>query len=188
MKTKHASFHVEQVRQTLATFDIESVKIPERTTHLLQPLDVAVNKSFKDAMRREWQEWYEKSDVKLTAKGNRQKPSYQEWVNMVSAAVGAIKPESIISGFRSCGLTSCAVDDYHASLKRVMMTPVASGLQEAPDDIADLLDISDAYMSDYENSELRECAVDESTEESENEEFGSQELLFPYDDDDVCNL
>jgi hypothetical protein len=65
------------VHAALASLKVEAVKIPERTTHLLQPLDVAINKSFKDALRERWQYWFEFGPKMLTARGNRQKPSYQ---------------------------------------------------------------------------------------------------------------
>ena len=51
---------------------------------MLQPLDVSLNKPFKDSVWRLWNEWMSSGDVKLTKGGNMMKPDFTlccQWVN-----------------------------------------------------------------------------------------------------------
>ena len=45
------------IRSTLKSLNTEPVVIPGGMTSMVQPLDVAINKPFKDCMRKKWQEW-----------------------------------------------------------------------------------------------------------------------------------
>ncbi|KAJ8272824.1 hypothetical protein GJAV_G00093870 [Gymnothorax javanicus] len=58
------------------------VIIPDRLTGILQPLDVAVNKLFKDRMRQKWVDWLS-GDHSFTAQGNLKRPQLAtvcEWI------------------------------------------------------------------------------------------------------------
>jgi len=39
-------------------------------TSLCQPLDISINKPFKDNLRKEWHEWMVQGDAGVTAAGN----------------------------------------------------------------------------------------------------------------------
>jgi len=45
------------IRSTLKSLNTEPAVIPGGMTSMVQPLDVAINKLFKDRMRKKWQEW-----------------------------------------------------------------------------------------------------------------------------------
>lgn len=45
------------IRSTLKSLNTETAVIPGGMTSMVQPLDVAINKPFKDRMRNKWQEW-----------------------------------------------------------------------------------------------------------------------------------
>ncbi|CAG8853582.1 19399_t:CDS:1, partial [Gigaspora margarita] len=44
--------------------------IPSGLTSICQPLDVAINKPFKDYLRKEWLIWMSKGSARKTPKGN----------------------------------------------------------------------------------------------------------------------
>ena len=46
-----------QTKETLANLGIQLELIPAGTTSLVQPVDVGINKPFKDRLRNEWWKW-----------------------------------------------------------------------------------------------------------------------------------
>lgn len=66
------SFRAHQsnpVRRTLQSLNTEGAVIPGGMTGILQPLDVSVNKPFKDHLRNMWQQWMISGEHTLTASG-----------------------------------------------------------------------------------------------------------------------
>ena len=57
------------IRCTLKSLNTEPVVIPGGMTSMVQPLDVAINKPFKDRMRKKWQEWMLVDQHTFTASG-----------------------------------------------------------------------------------------------------------------------
>ena len=74
---------VDPVIENLQSLKISHKIIPGGFTSALQPLDVSLNKPFKDYYREEWNHWMDSPNPIYTKCGNRQKPSYQELVNWV---------------------------------------------------------------------------------------------------------
>ncbi len=66
----------EAVVADLKKINVESMTIPGGFTSYLQPLDVSINKPFKEFMREEWNDWFANSDPEYTKNRNRKKPSY----------------------------------------------------------------------------------------------------------------
>lgn len=69
-----ASHKVEEVENIQNT---HAVLLPGGCTSLIQPLDVALNKPFKDRMRSQWKRWLDipAAEQQLTKSGNRQRVS-----------------------------------------------------------------------------------------------------------------
>ena len=87
-------FSAHKTQEVLSAFrltGLQSFLIPGGFTHILQPLDVCVNKSVKDLMKAEWEIWFNKPNPIFTKSGNRQKPSYGELLQMVSNVYKAMK-------------------------------------------------------------------------------------------------
>lgn len=101
----YGSHRKPEVINTLKSkYNTTTVFIPPKTTHILQPMDVAVNSPFKAALRGCWENWFRNGEKVYTAKGYRKRPSYQEIVDMVSISLDAIKEETIKKAFRCCGI------------------------------------------------------------------------------------
>jgi len=84
--------------------------LPPRMTHMLQPLDVGINSVFKCALKVAWEDWFSNGKKEYTPKGYRKRPSYQDLVNFVGAAIQKISPETIVRSFESCGIQELGKD------------------------------------------------------------------------------
>ena len=86
--------------------DTELAVIPGGLTSLLQPLDVSLNKPFKDGVRKQWMQWMADGIHKFTATG-RQKKALEELICLwISQAWNAIPSEMIAASFLNCGITN----------------------------------------------------------------------------------
>ncbi|CAG8841736.1 45406_t:CDS:2, partial [Gigaspora margarita] len=67
-------------------------------TLIIQPLDMSINKSFKDRLKKKWHLWISNSKFQLTKQGNLKRPSYEVWNN--------ISAEMIIKLFKKCSISN----------------------------------------------------------------------------------
>ena len=89
--------------------------MPANCTDKLQPLDLSVNKPFKDEMKKRFQEWYAEevqkqltsgtaiSDVKIDTRTSILKPKSANWLIETLDTLSQ-KPEIVINGFRKSGI------------------------------------------------------------------------------------
>ena len=106
--------------------------IPGGLTSKLQPLDIAVNKPFKQFIRQEWDKWMQSGEHDFTPSGRLKRASYSEVCKWVALAWEKITPNTICNGFKKAGIcyqnneTDSATsetgeadkdDDYHFSSK-----------------------------------------------------------------------
>uniref|UniRef100_A0A8C9ZJZ3 Pogo transposable element derived with KRAB domain n=1 Tax=Sander lucioperca TaxID=283035 RepID=A0A8C9ZJZ3_SANLU len=97
---------MEPVKTQLRKMNGDLVIIPGGMTSQLQVLDVVVNKSFKDNLRKRYTEWLLSGDHSLTPTGKLQKPAVHLLCTWILQAWDAISQESIIHGFKKCCISN----------------------------------------------------------------------------------
>ena len=99
----------EAVRQELHRRDIDVAVIPGGLTPLVQPLDVSINRPFKQKMRHSWENWMIEGVPSLTPAGHRRAPTKEMLVCWLVDAWNAIPSDMIEHSFKKCGI-SCNLD------------------------------------------------------------------------------
>jgi len=96
----------DSVKNQLRKMKTELVAIPGEMTSVLQPMDVSVNKPFKDRLRQQYLTWIADPARELTETGKIKHAAPSEVAQWVSAAWKAI-PESInVRSFKKCCISN----------------------------------------------------------------------------------
>ena len=80
--------------------------IPNRMTSVLQPMDVSINKPFKDRLRQQYLTWISDPASELTETGKIKRTAPSEVARWVSAAWKAIPESIIIRSFKNCCISN----------------------------------------------------------------------------------
>ena len=106
------SAHIdEDVRSTFRNeHKTTTAVIPGGLTKKLQPLDISVNRSFKNHVRAEWEKWMSEGIHTFTQTGKMRRATHAEVCDWVVRAWRALKVTSITNGFRKAGITGGAED------------------------------------------------------------------------------
>ena len=96
----------ETVRDAVKENRTDMCVIPGGLTSQLQPLDVCLNKPFKDRVRQMWQDWVCSDAVTTTKSGLPQKPDITLVCRWVKDAWDAIPADMIAKSFRKCGISN----------------------------------------------------------------------------------
>lgn len=78
--------------------------IPGGLTKKLQVLDIAVNKSFKSYLRKEWEQWMISGYHQFTKAGHIKRASYELVCQWISNAWAKVPISTILNGFRATGI------------------------------------------------------------------------------------
>jgi len=101
----------ESVKDKFYDSNIDLAVIPGGLTSICQPLDVAINKLFKDNLRKEWHLWIANSDAGKTAAGNLRRAKYSDVCNWIKRLWENISSETIINSFVNCSITELLDSD-----------------------------------------------------------------------------
>ena len=116
----------EEVQSLLEDNKIFYVTVPNNCTDILQPLDLSVNKPFKDKLRKGFSEWYAEEVTKQIENGTgvdcvnvdmRMSVIKELSSRWIMSAYDHIRssPDIICNGFRKAGITSAIENGIEAS-------------------------------------------------------------------------
>ena len=96
----------ESVKNKFRESGFDLAVIPGGLTSICQPLDVAINKPFKDNLRKEWHLWMANGGAGETAGGNLRRARLSEVCGWVKRSWDNISDEIIIQSFKKCGISN----------------------------------------------------------------------------------
>jgi hypothetical protein len=96
----------ESVKEKFRENGFDLAVIPGGLTSICQPLDVAINKPFKDYLRKEWHLWMANGGAGETKNGNLRRAKLSEVCGWVKRAWDNISEETIIESFKKCGISN----------------------------------------------------------------------------------
>jgi len=88
----------------------ELVVIPGGMTSVLQPMDISINKPFKDKLRQQYLTWIADPACELTETGKIKREAPSEVTRWVSAAWKASPESIIVRSFKKCCISN-ALDE-----------------------------------------------------------------------------
>uniref|UniRef100_A0A5S6Q763 DDE-1 domain-containing protein n=1 Tax=Trichuris muris TaxID=70415 RepID=A0A5S6Q763_TRIMR len=100
------SHTTEVIKNHLKECKVQTAVIPGGLTSILQPLDVCLNKPFKDYLREEWNEWMTNGQKYYTRGGCMRAPSLQTLCQFVINAWCKVKTETVIKSFKKCPISN----------------------------------------------------------------------------------
>jgi hypothetical protein len=96
----------DSVKDQLRKMKTELVVIPGGMTSMLQPMDVSINKPFRDRLRQQYVTWIADPARELTETGKIKRAAPSEVGQWVSAAWKAIPVSIIIRSFKKCCISN----------------------------------------------------------------------------------
>ena len=96
----------EAIKKLVRECKTQLAVIPGRLTSQLQPLDVSVNKLFKQNMHNHWKKWMTEPHHDLTPSGRMKRPTIAQVCEWVKRSLDEIRPEIIVKSFKKCGISN----------------------------------------------------------------------------------
>ncbi len=106
-----ARSHITDEVKKLVRKYSEIAVIPGGLTSKLQPLDLSVNKSFKDKMRAKWDQWMIKGYHSYTKSGSMKRASYAEVCKWIVESWKEVTVDCVKNGFRKAMICYYLTDD-----------------------------------------------------------------------------
>src|SRR6266542_4810841 len=96
------SEHLEEsIKKDFSNSGIDLAVIPGELTNICQPLDVVINKLFKDNLRKEWHLWMANSGAGQTVKGNLRRAKLSDICRWIKESWNNISDDIIINSFKN---------------------------------------------------------------------------------------
>ena len=105
-KSKRLSYTAKFKREVIRCAEAELVVIPGGMTSVLQPMDVSINKPFKDRLRQQYLTSIADPVRELTKTGKIKRAAPSEVARWVSAAWKAIPESIIVRSFKKCCISN----------------------------------------------------------------------------------
>jgi hypothetical protein len=96
----------DSVKDQLRKMKTELVVIPDGMTSVLQPMDISIDKSFKDRLRQQYLTWIADPARELTETGKIKRAAPSEVARWVLAAWKAIPESILIRSFKKCCISN----------------------------------------------------------------------------------
>ena len=118
----------EKVKEKLKALKTTQAMIPGGLTSVLQPLDVVINKPFKDRLRQKWVEWMSSDDKPLTKGGNLKKPALALVTSWVKSAWYDLPQEMVKKSFLKTLMRTCLQNNGMNCLVTAQMRVTLMGI------------------------------------------------------------
>jgi len=96
----------ESIKRKFHESGVDLAVIPGGLTSICQPLDVSINKPFKDHLRKEWHTWMAGGGAGETAMGNLRRARISDVCLWVKRSWEAISDEIILESFKICKIST----------------------------------------------------------------------------------
>jgi hypothetical protein len=142
----------ESIKKKFRDYGFDLAVIPGGLTSICQPLDVTINKPFKDNLRKEWHLWMVNGGAGMTAAGNLRRAKLSDVCGWVKRAWERIPDEMIIESFKTCKISS----SLDGSDSEISDNDDDDVINDESDDV-----ISDGSNDDNFNDESDDNAIDD---------------------------
>ena len=97
---------VDSVKRAVRQTNTDIAVIPGGLTSILQPLDVFLNKPFKDHLRELWNDWMIEGQKSFTHTGNMRVASLPTLCSWVLDSWRSLPVEMVAQSFKNCAISN----------------------------------------------------------------------------------
>ncbi len=139
------------VKDFIKKRNVKYVIIPGGLTHLLQPLDVCLNKPIKDSLRIQYEDWFNqvmREGGGTTKSGVIRAPSKDKLQSWLESAVSTLDPAAITRSFKTCSINLAEDRSEDLYLERINSP---DGIKTLADEVSKFYELYDGWEQPYED-------------------------------------